>query len=313
MAQLRNKEFTEKYGDEASIMDYGRFNYVAQPGDNAYLIPKIGPYDKFAIEWGYTPVPGSTTPESEQSVLDAIAARQVTDPMLRFGGEDSPAQVDPTVQMEDLSNDPVAASTLGMKNIERIVPMLIPATTKFGESYDQLQDVYGQLLGQRLQELLHVAKLVGGVVETRYHAGRGQDVFTPVPRDQQARAVQFLVANSFTAPIYLYPPAIVNKIQYTGVSDRILSEQSLILQVLLSNSRLGRMLEKQAASTASTPVYTVSQLVTDIQNGILERTRQQVAEGGSLSKKPAAGLSETNGTTRCAGLHRSRKTTCPGR
>jgi len=268
IAQLRNKEFTEKYGDEASIMDYGRFNYVAQPGDNAYLIPKVGPYDRFAIEWGYTPVPGSTTPEAEQSALDAIAARQITDPMLRFGGEDGPAQVDPTVQMEDLSNDPVAASTLGMKNIERIVPLLIPATTKFGESYEQLQEVYSTLLGQRLQELMHVAKLVGGVVETRYHAGRGEDVYTPVPRDQQARAVQFLLANAFIAPAYLYPPSIVNKIQFTGVSDRILQEQNLMLLLLLGNGRIGRMLEKQATTPASTPVYTVAQLVTDLQNGI---------------------------------------------
>ncbi len=266
IAQLRNKDFTDKYGDEASIMDYGRFNNVAQPGDNANLVPLIGPYDKFAIEWGYTPVPGATTPESEQSVLDAIAARQVTDPTLRFGGEDSIAQVDPTVQMEDLSNDPVAAGTLGMKNIERIVPMLVPATTKFGESYDQLEEVYGQLLNQRLQELMHVTKLVGGVVETRYHAGRGQDVFMPVPREQQARAVQFLVANAFTAPTYLYPASIVNKIQFTGVSDRILQEQSMILQSLLSNARIGRLLEKQANSAI--PTYTVSQLVADIQNGI---------------------------------------------
>ncbi len=266
VAQLRNREFTEKFGDEASIMAYGRFNYVAQPGDNARLIPMIGPYDRFAIEWGYTPVPGATTPESEQSVLDAIAARQVTDPTLRFGGEDAPAQVDPTVQTENVGSDPVAASTLGMKNIQRIVPLLIPATTKFGETYDQLEEVYAQLLNQRLEEVMHVTKLVGGVVENRYHAGRGVDVFTPVPREQQARAVQFLVANVFTAPTYLYPASIVNKIQFTGVSDRILQEQSMVLQSLLSNARIGRLQEKQVTSSA--PAYTVSQLVTDIQNGI---------------------------------------------
>ena len=103
--QLRDKAFTEQYGDEASIMDYGRFNYVAQPGDNARLIPIIGPYDKFAIEWGYKPM-GKTKPDEEKSELDKMAARQVSNPMLRFGGEDRNAQSDPTVQTEDLGRDP---------------------------------------------------------------------------------------------------------------------------------------------------------------------------------------------------------------
>ncbi len=266
VAQLRDKAFTEKFGDEASIMDYGRFNYVAQPGDNAYLVPKIGPYDKFAIEWGYTSIPGAKTPNSEKSVLDAIAGRQALDPTLRFGGEDAIAQVDPTVQMEDLSNDAVAAGTLGLKNIERIVPMLIPATTKFGESYDQLAEVYGQLRGQRLQEMMHVAKLVGGVTETRYHAGRGEDVFTPVPRDRQIKAVQFLVKNAFYAPTYMYPTSIINKIQITGVTDRILAEQSLFMLQLLSDSRISRLLEKQ--TTSKTPTYKASELVADVQTGV---------------------------------------------
>src|SRR5579862_6720075 len=89
-AQLRDAKFTAENGDEASIMDYGRFNYVAQPGDNARLIPKIGPYDLFAIEWGYTSLPNAKDAEAEKPTLDAIAARQVSNPTLRFGGEDMP-------------------------------------------------------------------------------------------------------------------------------------------------------------------------------------------------------------------------------
>ncbi len=266
IAQLRSKAFTERFGDEASIMDYGRFNYVSQPGDNARLIPMLGPYDKFAIEWGYAPISGAATPAAEQSILDTVAGRQASDPTVRFGGEDEVSRVDPTVQMEDLSNDPVAASTLGFKNIERIVPMLVPASTRFGESYDRLQDLYGQLTNQRLMEIVHVVKLVGGVVETRYHAGRGEDVFNPVPKAQQAKAVQFLVDNVFKPALYMYPSSIINKIQPTGVPDRILREQSLVLVGLLSDTRVARMLEKQA--TARTPVYTVAELVNDVQNGI---------------------------------------------
>jgi Met-zincin/Domain of unknown function (DUF5117)/Domain of unknown function (DUF5118) len=266
VAQLRSKAFTERFGDEASIMDYGRFNYVAQPGDNARLIPMLGPYDKFAIEWGYVPVPGATTPAAEASYLDTIAGRQASDATLRFGGEDEISRIDPTVQTEDLSNDPIAAGTLGFKNLERTIPLIIPASTRFGESYDKLQDLYGQVVNQRLMELVHVVKLVGGVAETRYHAGRGEDVFTPVPKAQQAKAVKFLVDNVFTPAMYMYPSSILNKIQPVGQTASILREQSLILNGLLSDTRIARMLEKQASS--KTPVYTVGELVNDVQNGV---------------------------------------------
>lgn len=266
VAQLRDKAFTEKYGDEASIMDYGRFNYVAQPGDNARLIPLLGPYDKFAIEWGYTPIPGATNPEAEKSALDLIAARQLRDPMLRFGGEDRIAGVDPTVQTEDLGSDPIDATAYGLKNIDRIVPLLIPATTKFGDDYSQLGDIYGQLINQRFTELMHVAKLVGGVVEARYHAGRGDAVFTPVPKEEQQRAVRFLLANAFTTPKSLLIPSILNRIEFTGATDQVLAEQTVMLNILLNEARMRRMEENEVM--AKQPVYTVSQLMADLQNGI---------------------------------------------
>ena len=265
VAQLRDKAFTEKWGDEASIMDYGRFNYVAQPGDGARLIPKLGPYDLFAIEWGYKPS-GSNSPDGEKSSLDAIAARQVTDPTLRFGGEDAAAQVDPTVQTEDLGSDPIEATRYGLKNIARIARLLVPATTKYGEDYDRLQEAYGALLGQRLQELYHVTKLVGGVIQTDYHAGRGDAVYEPVSKARQAAAVQFLIQNGFTTPRDLIDPAILSRIQPSGVTDLVLQNETILLSVLLSDSRLKRMLDNEA--TAPTKAYTAMQLVTDVQNGI---------------------------------------------
>ena len=266
VAQLRSKEFTEKFGDEASIMDYGRFNYVAQPGDNARLIPLLGPYDKFAIEWGYKPLVGATTSESEKSELDAIAARQATDVALRFGGEDDKARVDPTVQTEDLGSNPIEATAYGLKNIDRNVNLLVNATTRFGEDYSLLQELYFQLLNQRQQELFHVAKLVGGVVETRFNAGRGGDVFRPVPRAQQQQAVNFLLANAFTTPRTMLAPTILNRIEPAGVMARVLNGQIFMLSSLLSESRLRRMMDKEAMPTG--PAYTVSQLVGDLQNGI---------------------------------------------
>ncbi|MCW3099282.1 MAG: hypothetical protein JWL77_4900 [Chthonomonadaceae bacterium] len=265
-AQLRSKTFTEKFGDEASIMDYGRFNYVAQPGDDARLIPMLGPYDKFAIEWGYKPLAGATTPDGEKIALDAIAARQAGDATVRFGGEDMIAMSDPTVQTEDLGDDPIVATGYGLKNIDRNVGLLVNATTKFGEDYSLLQETYSALLGQRQMELFHVAKLVGGVVETRYEAGRGSDVFRPVPREKQAAAVKFLLANAFTTPKTLLVPAILNRIEPAGVMSRVLSGQTAMLNTLLSESRMRRMMDKEAM--ASGPVYTVSQLVGDLQTGI---------------------------------------------
>jgi hypothetical protein len=265
-AQLRDSAFTEKYGDEASIMDYGRFNYVAQPGDNARLIPIIGPYDKFAIEWGYKPFPNATTPEMEKSGLDEIASRQVGDPTLRFGGEDANSRVDPTVQTEDLGSDPIEATGYGLKNIERNAHILLTATAKYGEDYSMLQEMYSQLLNQRMMEMSHVVKLVGGVVQTDYHVGRGGDVYRPVPKERQAKAVQFLVENAFSTPRSLMIPDVLNRIEFGGVASRVLSSQTFILNGLLAESRMQRLVDREVMPTAQ--AYTVSELVTDVQNGI---------------------------------------------
>ena len=263
--QLRSKAFTDEYGDEASIMDYGRFNYVAQPGDDANLIPILGPYDKFAIEWGYKPFPGARTPEQEKTALDLIASRGVTNPMLRFGGEDAAASVDPTVQTEDLGSDPIAATRYGLMNIDRIAKMLIPATTKYGENYDLLSETYADLVSQRTRELVHVTKLVGGVVENRSFAGRGGASFTPVPAARQAAAVDFLVKNAFTTPTSLITPDLLYRIQPTGAQQNVLTGQRIILLQLLSGDKISRL---QDASALGAGGYTVDRLVNDVQNGI---------------------------------------------
>lgn len=265
-AQLRDKAFTDQYGDEASIMDYGRFNYVAQPGDNARLIPILGPYDKFAIEWGYKPLPGLTRTDDEKSELDKIASQQVTNPMLRFGGEDLNAQSDPTVQTEDLGSDPVEATRYGLMNINRIARMLVPATTKYGEDYDMLSETYLALWAQRSRELNHVVKLVGGVVQTDYHSGRGSDVYSPVPAAKQAEAVKFLMDNGMTTPRELMLPDILNRIEASGVQDQVLTSQRIVLLGLLSDTRIRRMLDIQAMSPSK--AYTVGTMMRDIQAGL---------------------------------------------
>lgn len=130
------------HGSVGSIMAYGRFNYVVQPEDNVRsLIPIIADYDKFAVECGYKPMTGAKKPEDETKMLDEIAARQMTNPFLRFGGEDGPAMVDPTVKTENIGDDPVKATELGFKNLERVINgWLVKATTKPGEDFDVLKE-----------------------------------------------------------------------------------------------------------------------------------------------------------------------------
>ncbi len=261
--QLRDKTFTASNGDEASIMDYGRFNYVAQPGDGARLIPVVSFYDKFAIKWGYSPIPGAKSPDDEKTVLDGWAAEQVTNPFVRFGNSRSD---DPTTQMEDLGSDTVEATRMGLMNISRADKMLIPATTKFGEDYEYLRQMYDAVLTQRRRELGHVVTVVGGSVETDYHAGRGGAVYKPVPTAKQAEAVKFLVDNVFYTPKEFVTPEIIDRIESSGVADRILSTQRGTLASLLSDVRVKRLQDQEAMNPTGS--YKVTTLVADVQNGV---------------------------------------------
>ena len=264
--QLRDPEFTKKNGMAASIMDYARFNYVAQPGDGAATIGKIGPYDKFAIEWGYKPIPGATKPEDEKNELDLIAGRQVAHPELRFDNDIANfLGVDPTAQTEDIGDDPVEATRLGLKNINRIAKLLIPATTAYGEDYDTLANAYAELLAQRSIELRHVVRLVGGVVTTDYHAGRGKDVYAPVPASKQANAVQFLMA-SMKMPKELVDPTITNKIFPAGAVQIVNSLQLSIVQSLFGTGRIHRMSDNEAVNGKN--AYSVAQLTKDVQDAL---------------------------------------------
>ncbi|MCO5297411.1 MAG: zinc-dependent metalloprotease [Fimbriimonadaceae bacterium] len=261
IAQLRDPKFTEQYGTEASVMDYGRFNYVAQPGDGARLIPTLGPYDLFAIEWGYKPILGNAS--QEKTELDKIAARQVTNPMLRFGGG---MREDPTQQSEDLGDDALEATRLGLLNLERVMKYLVAATTKPGEDYSFLQEVYQRVLGQRSMELNHVTRLVGGVVETNWHAGRGGDVFVPVPKARQAAAIAFLNEHAFATPEPFLDPGVLLKIDPAGWTEQVVGTQRGLLASLLSDDRINRMTDNVAM--IGDRAYPITEMVADLQNGI---------------------------------------------
>jgi hypothetical protein len=262
---LRNPSFTRRYGTEASIMDYGRFNYIAQPGDGASLVPKIGPYDMFATEWGYRLFPGADSPEAEKPMLRAIAARQEKEPYLRFGDPDG---VDPTAQTEDLGDDAVKATGYGLKNIARVADYLLTATTKEGEDYETLKEVYMQLLGQRNRELFHVTNVIGGVVRTSRVSGQEGEVYAPVTRARQKEAIGFVMKEGFRTPTELVRPALLRLFEPSGAEDRVAAGQRTLLNSLLNNARLARMISVTALAAKGERPYTVNELLTDLRSGV---------------------------------------------
>jgi hypothetical protein len=265
--QLRSKEFTEQWGTSASIMSYARFNYVAQPGDNAYLIPKFGPYDYFAIDWGYHQYGNGMTFDDEWPLLDRLAAKQLEDPMLRFGGEDAVASLDPTISTQVLGSDPIAAADMGLRNVDRVAGMLIPATTQIGRDYLRLAEMYQALLVKRDNELGAVAKLVGGVQETRYQGGRGTVPFAAVPAERQRQAVKFLVDRAFTIPRALLDPEVLMRIAPTGGMDPLQGSNVKVLSKLLRPSVFNRMAEAKLMSGGK-GVYSGIEMLKDLNDGL---------------------------------------------
>ncbi|HEY3787267.1 MAG TPA: zinc-dependent metalloprotease, partial [Urbifossiella sp.] len=271
ISNLRDPGFTSKYGSVASIMSYGRFNYVAQPGDGVKaLIPVVGPYDDFAIEWGYKPIDAKSAAD-ERKTLDELAARQINEPFLRFGGEDGPTSVDPTVLTENIGSDPVEATAMGLKNLDRVMDILLSATTEKGEDFDFLEEVYKSVMSHRRNWFNAVAKQVGGVVEYRTLGGRGDETFVRVPKEKQRESVRFLIATLFSTPHKMLDPKIVNQFKYSGVANDIMAQQKSVLSSLLSAGRLNRLFDAEVMGADK--AYTVVELVSDLQNGIFSELK----------------------------------------
>ena len=266
---LRSASFTHKYGTAPSIMDYARFNYVAQPGDEGVsLMPNVGPYDKHAIRWGYRPINASS--EEEKATLNQWIIERTDDPVYRFGRQQYPI-VDPSAQTEDLGDDAVKASLYGIANLKRIVPKLNEWSYEEGKNYDDLETLYDQLIGQFNRYLGHVTSSVGGVFENNKSYEQEGAVYTHVSATQQARSVQFLQNELFTTPLWLLDNSIINKISITGTVERIRSLQVRTLNNLMSFDRLGRVIENEALNGST--AYTLIRLMDDISNGLWDDVR----------------------------------------
>jgi hypothetical protein len=270
MEKVRDREWVKKMGHTPTLMDYSRFNYVAQPEDRidaADLIPKIGPYDKWATMWGYKPIPGCQDSEDEKKTLDQWAREQDKTPWLRFSTAKSRG-ADPGENTEAVGDaDAVKATTMGLKNLKRVADMLLTATSNdVGEPYDDLEELYGRMLGQWRLEMGHVTQVVGGLWSQQKHIGQEGVLFTPAPREKQAEAVKFLNENAFATPLWMVKPEILRRIETNGVTDRIKSAQQSLLTQLMSSARFARLVEEEAID--GDKAYRPVDFLDDVRKGI---------------------------------------------
>lgn len=266
--QLRDPTFTAAYGTSPSIMSYGRFNYIAQPEDGVEnFIPQIGPYDLFAIHWGYAPIPEAISPADEGKILDEWAARQLEDPYLVFGGEDYSSIFDPNVFKETLSDNRIEAARLGLDNLDRVMTFILPSTTRLGGDFTRLDKMYDSLLSHREFWLSAVIKEIGGVEETRTLAGRSDTQFQPVPRSRSEDALAFTLENLRT-PTTLLAPDVMSNIGAFAVSRPLTAQQLGLLADLLDGSRY-LILQEQALLNPEN-AYPLVDYLADIQAGLFE-------------------------------------------
>ena len=268
--KVRDREWVKKMGHAPSIMDYSRFNYVAQPEDKidvADLVPRVGPYDIFAIRWGYTPISSAKTPDQEKPSLDQWAREQDKTPWLRFSAPGA-AGSDPGELTEAVGDeDAIKSTALGIKNLQRVAKFLMPATTtKPGEPYEDLAELYGRMLGQWTLELNHVAAIVGGFYNQEKYVGQEGVIFRAVPRAHQIEAVRFLNENAFATPTWAIDPEILRRLEPIGALSRIRNAQSGILNNLMSSARFARLVEQEAIDGSG--AYTPADFTADVRNGV---------------------------------------------
>ncbi|MDO7137896.1 zinc-dependent metalloprotease [Algibacter lectus] len=262
---LRDPEFTKKYGTAPSIMDYARFNYIAQPEDvGVSLFPNIGIYDKYSIAWGYKPILDKTA-EEEKETLDSWIMAHDGDPLYRFGKQQRET-IDPSSQTEDLGDDAVLASTYGIKNLKRVVPNLIEWTTKNNSDYEDLKTMYGHVFSQFNRYMGHVANNVGGVYENYKTADQEGAVYSHVDKKHQKDCLLFINDQLFETPEWLISPEINDKIQASGIIERINAVQTRTLNNLLSTSRMQRMIENESLN--GNDAYALTSMMRDLRNGV---------------------------------------------
>jgi hypothetical protein len=265
---LRNPAFVSRYGVSSTIMDYARQNYVAQPGDGLQprdFVRRLGPFDDFVINWGYRVIPEARTPEDERPILNGWYTAQQGPRPYRYLPQFM-VGVDPRAQTEDIGDDPVRASGYGVANLKRVVSNLLSWTTKPGEDFADLNEIYGELLQIWTLYMGHVTNLVGGLQLEYKTADQTGPVYGVVPRARQKAAVKFLTEQVFTTPTWLLSRDVISRIGPPVGQNSVQARQASVLTQLLTPQRLGRMGE--SATIDSSAAYSVPEFLDDVRRGV---------------------------------------------
>ena len=239
---LRSGTFTQKMGIATTIMDYARYNYIAQPGDkNIRFIRQLGPYDDYSIEWGYRYFPGKSVNE-EREILSKFVDQKSLNPIYMFGS----SWGDPNSQTENIGDDPVKASYYGIKNLKIVAENLTKWTYSPNKDYEDLEELYGELLGVYRRYIFHVIGIIGGVNQTLINTNQsGSFTYKNVDKQFQIRALNFLDTELWKTPIWLLDKDIVSQINNTDGLYKIETLHERSINSLLSNYRLNRMLSSE--------------------------------------------------------------------
>ena len=259
--RLRTR-FVCENGVSSSIMDYARFNYVAQPGDDTCVYPVVGPYDKFAIEWGYRHLPGNDR-YSEMEPLRAMVVDKQRDPMYRFS---SPTGADPTVLTEAIGDDAMRASDYGVENLKRITDRLLDWTREDGEDYSNLEELYNNVVSQWSRYTGHVVTNIGGVAQIRKRQGQRGVPFEMIPEEKQRRAMEYLDRQVFSTPTWMLESDILDRFQGTGTVDQVGSRQSSALNQVLNVTRMKRLVEQEEFH--GNRAYTLGEMLDDLREAV---------------------------------------------
>ncbi len=260
--KLRDKKWLAANGHTASIMDYARFNYVAQPEDSVGekgLMPRIGVYDEWSIEWGYRLFPGKTM-EEEKKILNEWVKSKAADKRLRFIHADG---IDPRAQQEDLGDDAMKAGAYGIKNLKRIIPQLPGWLYQSGENYDRLEGFYNEALQQYARYIGHALTYIGGVYTNSKTVDQDGPVYTIVPKAKQKEAVSFISKNLFETPTWLLNKKVLDRI--SAPNDKVSSLQDTYLANMLATSRLQRLI---TASNRDNAAYRIDEYINDLSASI---------------------------------------------
>ncbi|WP_339660912.1 zinc-dependent metalloprotease [uncultured Polaribacter sp.] len=265
---LRSGNFTQKMGIAATIMDYARYNYVAQPGDkNIRFIRQLGPYDHYSINWGYRKIPNVKNPEQEIKTLDSWIEEKEDNPIYRFGGE----RFDPSAQTEGIGNDQVKASTYGINNLKIVAKNLEDWTSNQTNNYADLSELYGELLSVWSRYAGHVAGNIGGVYEFNKKPNQEGNIYIPVSKNKQKESLKWLHKNVFETQDWLLDKNILANSKEDGYIDVMSNLQSRQLNSILNTTTLKRMMD---AEVLQDDFYAISDMIKELRNGIFKELTQ---------------------------------------